>query len=170
MIVVMPYGYAKKPGTPMPTDPAERGKISRAFDDDLINNLIPFIDAKYPTNADANHRALAGLSMGGSQTLRGGLANLKLFACLGCFSSLLRDPFPEGIEKVLADPDTTNSKLKLFYLSTGDKDKNFDGIKSFHELLENRNIKHKWAIKSGTHEWKVWRESLYELAPLLFKQ
>src|SRR5260221_138708 len=76
----------------------------------------------------------------------------------------------EGIEKVLADPDTTNSKLKLFYLSTGDKDKTFDGIKSFHELLENRNIKHKWAIKSGTHEWKVWRESLYELAPLLFKQ
>jgi enterochelin esterase-like enzyme len=168
MIVVMPYGYAKKPGTPMPTDPAERGKISRAFDDDLINNLIPFIDAKYPTLADAQHRALAGLSMGGSQTLRGGLPNLKLFSYLGCFSSLLRDPFPEAIEKVLADADTTNSKLKLFYLSTGDKDKNVDGIKSFHELLDNRNIKHQWAVKSGTHEWKVWRESLFELAPLLF--
>src|SRR5712671_5138991 len=60
MIVVMPYGYAKKPGTPMPTDPAERGKISRAFDDDLINNLIPFIDAKYATLADGQHRALTG--------------------------------------------------------------------------------------------------------------
>jgi enterochelin esterase-like enzyme len=152
----------------MPTDPAERGKISRAFDDDLINTLIPFIDAKYPTMADAQHRALAGLSMGGGQTLRGGLAHLDLFSYLGCFSSLLRDPFPDNIEKTLANADATNSKHKLFYLSTGDKDKNFDNIKSFHELLDNRNIKHKWSIKSGTHEWKVWRESLYELAPLLF--
>src|SRR5258706_214534 len=82
-------------------------------------------DADYPALADAQHRALAGLSMGGSQPLRGGLPNLKLFSYLGCFSSMLRDPFPEAIEKVLADADTTNSKLKLFYLSTGDKDKNF---------------------------------------------
>jgi enterochelin esterase-like enzyme len=168
MIVVMPYGYAKKPGSPMPTDVKERGALSRQFDEDLIKDLIPFIDAKYPTLADQQHRALAGLSMGGSQTLRNGLPNLNLFAYLGCFSSLLRDPFPENIEKALANADATNSKLKIFYLSTGDKDKNFDNIKSFHELLDNRNIKHKWAIKSGTHEWKVWRESLYELAPLLF--
>jgi enterochelin esterase-like enzyme len=170
MIVVMPYGFAKKPGDAMPTDRDERAKISRRFDEDLIKDLIPFIDAKYPTLADAKHRALAGLSMGGSQTLRAGLSNLSLFSYLGCFSSMLRDPLPEGIDKVLDDATTTNAKLKLFYISTGDKDKSLDGIKAFHELLEKKHINHRWELKSGTHEWKVWRESLYELAPLLFRQ
>jgi enterochelin esterase-like enzyme len=168
MIVVMPYGYAKKPGDPMPKDPQERGKLSRAFDQDFLKDLIPFIDAKYPTLADRNHRAIAGLSMGGSQSLRIGLQNLGLFATIGCFSSYLRDPMPEPIARVLDDANTLNGKLNLFYISTGDKDKSFAGINGFHELLEKKQIKHQWSIKSGIHEWKVWRESLYEFAPLLF--
>jgi enterochelin esterase-like enzyme len=168
MIVVMPYGYAKKPTDPMPKDMQERGKLSRAFDQDFLKDLIPFIDSKYPTLADRNHRAIAGLSMGGSQSLRIGLANLDLFGTIGCFSSYLREPLPENLKPVLDAPATRNTRLTHFYLSTGDKDKSFEGIKGFHDLLEKKSIKHQWSVKSGTHEWKVWRESLYELAPLLF--
>jgi len=77
MIVVMPYGFAKKPGDPMPTEPQERRKLSRAFDDDFIADLIPFIEATYATLPDARHRAVAGLSMGGSQSLRDGLPGCR---------------------------------------------------------------------------------------------
>jgi enterochelin esterase-like enzyme len=169
MIVVMPYGFAKKADAPMPTDAQERQKLSRNFDDDFIKDLIPFIEAKYPTLTDAGHRAVGGLSMGGSQSLRNGLQHLELFSTIGCFSSMLRDPLPEPIAKVLDDAAATNAKLKLFYVSTGDKDRGFEMIKKFHELLEKKGIKHRWEVKSGTHEWKVWRESLYEFAPLVFK-
>jgi enterochelin esterase-like enzyme len=167
MILVMPYGYAKKAADPMPKDLQERAKLSRGFDDDFLKDLIPFIDAKYPTIADREHRAIAGLSMGGSQSLRIGLTHLDLFSTIGCFSSLLRDPLPETIAKVLDDPQ--HPPVKLFYLSTGDKDKNFEAIKGFHEQLEKKNLKHEWSVKAGTHEWKVWRESLYEFAPQLFQ-
>ena len=168
MIVAMPYGYGKKKDTPMPKDAQERGQMSRAFDADLVKDLVPFIDGHYATMADAKHRAVAGLSMGGSQSLRIGLGNLDLFSYLGCFSSMAREPFPEGIAKAVGDPAGTNGKLKLFYLATGDKDPNFERIKDFHELLEQKGVRHQWSIKSGKHEWKVWRENLYEFAPLLF--
>jgi enterochelin esterase-like enzyme len=169
MLVVMPLGFAKKPGDPMPTDGKERGRISRAFDEDFLKDLVPFIDAAYPTIADAKGRAIAGLSMGGSQALRIGPANPDMFAYVGVFSSLLRDPFPEAFTKAIEDPAALNAKLKLLYYATGDKDRNADAIKAFHEQLDAKKLKHRWEIKSGGHEWKVWRECLAEFAPLLFK-
>jgi enterochelin esterase-like enzyme len=171
MIVVMPWGYAIRQGTkPPPTTQREaRAKISRAFEDEVTAELVPFIDAKYPTIPDAQHRAIAGLSMGGGHTLRVGLTHLDTFAWLGCMSSMLRDPMPENVAKILDDAPATNAKIKLFYYSAGDKDKSFDAMKAFHETLDKKGIKHLWSVKSGTHEWKVWRESLHELAPLLFK-
>jgi enterochelin esterase-like enzyme len=171
MIVVMPYGYAIAPGAkPPPTTEREaRAKVSRAFEQEVTADLIPFIDAKYPTIPDAPHRALAGLSMGGGHTLRVGLANLDKFSWLGVMSSMLRDPAPEPVARALDDAPATNAKLKLFYYSTGDKDRGFDAMKSFHDALDKKGIKHRWEVKSGAHEWKVWRESLHELVPLLFK-
>lgn len=169
MIVVMPLGFAKKADAPMPSDPKERGQLSRGFDEDFIKDLVPFVDATYPTIPDANHRAVAGLSMGGSQSLRNGLRHLDTFAYVACFSSMLREPFPEDIAKVVDDAPAANAKLKLFYLATGDKDKAADAIKTFHELLETKKLKHRWETKSGSHEWPVWRECLREVAPLLFK-
>jgi enterochelin esterase-like enzyme len=171
MIVVMPYGYAIKQGIkPPPTTEREaRAKISKAFEEEVTAELIPFIDAKYPTVPDASHRALAGLSMGGGHTLRVGLTHLDTFAWLGVMSSMLRDPAPDAVAKSLDDATTTNARLKLFYYSAGEKDKSFDAMKSFHESLDKKGIKHRWEIKQGAHEWKVWRESLHELAPLLFK-
>jgi enterochelin esterase-like enzyme len=171
MIVVMPYGYAIRQGTkPPPTTQREaRAKISKAFEDEVTAELVPFIDAKYPTIPDAPHRAIAGLSMGGGHTLRVGLTHLDTFAWLGCMSSMLRDPMPENVGKILDDAPATSAKIKLFYYSAGDKDKSFDAMKTFHETLDKKGIKHLWSVKSGAHEWKVWRESLCELAPLLFK-
>jgi len=171
MIVVMPYGYAIRQGTKPPptTDRDARAKVSRAFEDEVTAELVPFIDAKYPTIPHAQHRAIAGLSMGGGHTLRVGLAHLDTFAWLGCMSSMLRDPAPDTVAKVLDDAPATNAKIKLFYYSAGDKDRSFDAMKNFHDTLEHKGVKHLWSVKSGGHEWKVWRESLYELAPLLFK-
>jgi enterochelin esterase-like enzyme len=169
MIVVMPLGFARKPGDAPPTDPKDRGRQSRAFDDDLVKDLIPFVDAKYPTIADAQHRALAGLSMGGSQTLRIGLTNLDKFAWLGVMSSMLRDPIPEPLDKVIADGGGVNARLKLFYYAAGDKDKGFEAMTKFHQALDEKKVKHRWEVKPGGHEWPVWRAALYELAPLLFK-
>ena len=84
-------------------------------------------------------------------------------------SSMLRDPVPAPLEKVLADADGTNAKLKLFYYSAGEKDQNFAAMKTFHESLDQKQVRHRWEIKQGAHEWKVWRASLYEITPLLFR-
>jgi S-formylglutathione hydrolase FrmB len=70
---------------------------------------------------------------------------------------------------VLDDAAGTNARLKLFYYSTGDKDRGIEAMKKFNAALDTRGIHHRWELKSGTHEWKVWKESLWELAPLLFK-
>jgi enterochelin esterase-like enzyme len=169
MIVVMPLGFARKPGEAAAADQKERGRQSRGFDDDLLKDLVPFVEAKYPVIADAKHRALAGLSMGGSQTLRIGLTNLDKFAYLGVFSSLLREPIPEDVEKAMADAEGTNGKLKLFYYATGDKDKGFEAMTKFHEGLDTKKVKHRWEVKAGGHEWPVWKQCLWEMAPLLFK-
>jgi enterochelin esterase-like enzyme len=170
MIVVMPYGFGKKLEDPMPKEPEERGKMSRAFDRDLIDDLIPFVESKFHVVADSQHRAVAGLSMGGSQSLRGGLLHLDLFSYLGCFSSMLREPIPEPLAKVLDNPSAVNARLKLFYLGSGDKDKGFELIQKFHQILESKHVAHRWEVKSGAHEWKVWKENIHEFAPLLFQE
>jgi enterochelin esterase-like enzyme len=84
-------------------------------------------------------------------------------------SSMLRDPVPAALEKPLADADATNARLRLFYYSAGERDQNFAAMKAFHESLTEKKVNHRWETKQGAHEWKVWRESLYEIIPLLFR-
>ena len=155
MIVVMPNGFAGGKG---------KGKAN-PFEDDLLKDLIPFVEKHYPVQADRDYRAIAGLSMGGGQALRIGLKHLDTFAYVGGFSSALFGKSGNPI----TDPADAAKKLRVLWLSCGDQDKLMDGSKAFHTALEEMKVPHQWHVDSGGHTWPVWRNDLYLLAPLLFR-
>jgi enterochelin esterase-like enzyme len=121
MIVVLPNGRAMK-------DDRATGNIFdkekvdafATFEQDLLKDLIPYIEKKYPVIRDREHRAIAGLSMGGGQSLNFGLGNLDIFAWVGGFSSA---PNTKKPEELFPDPDGAKKKLKLLWISCGDKDR-----------------------------------------------
>ncbi|HEX3999378.1 MAG TPA: alpha/beta hydrolase-fold protein [Pirellulales bacterium] len=163
MIVVMPNGFARKPGAE--PAPAEKGRgRNNAFEDDLLHDIIPFVDSHYPAIADAEHRAIAGLSMGGGQALRIGLKHLDTFAWIGGFSSGLH-----GKQTGLIPDATAARQLRLLWLSCGDQDRLMEASKSLHDSLDEQKIAHVWHIDSGKHEWPVWKNDLYLFAPMLFR-
>lgn len=157
MIVVMPNGFARAPGA--------EGRNS-AFEDDLIKDAMPYVESHYPAKADAANRAIAGLSMGGGQALRVGLKHLDKFAWVGGFSSALRG----GSADVIADPADAAKKLRLLWLSCGDTDKLMDASKAFHAALEAKKLPHVWHVDTGGHTWPVWKNDLYLIAQLLFRE
>jgi enterochelin esterase-like enzyme len=175
MIVVMPNGFATKPGEPRPgrdAPPEERRKAAAKFEEDLIQDAIPWIEAHYPAAADPAHRALAGLSMGGGQTLRIGPRHPDLFAWLGVFSAGIRKRADGGLDDVTAtypEAEKLNAALKLFWVSCGDRDAGLEGAKTFEQLLTDKQIRHVWHLDSGAHEWPVWKNDLYGVAQRLFK-
>lgn len=156
MIVVMPNGFAQTPGS---TD--RRG----AFGDDLVKNIIPYIDAHCPTKPDRESRALAGLSMGAGQSLTVGLANLDQFAWIGAFSG----GGTRSAEGFLADPDA-GKKLRLLWLSSGDADRVKESLRGLHTLLDEKKIAHTFHIEAGGHEWPVWNNDVYWISQLLFQE
>ena len=136
-----------------------------AFEADLLKDVIPYVDAHYPTKADADHRAVAGLSMGGGQALGIGLKHLDTFAYVGGFSAALFGRQGDLIE----DPMTAATKLRLLWVSCGDKDQLMTGSKAFVDSLEEKKLPHVWHVDSGAHEWPVWKNDLYLIAPMLFR-
>ena len=167
MIVVMPNGRAMK------DDRAggnifdkEKVEAFATFEKDLLNDLIPFIEKRYPVIKDTEHRAIAGLSMGGGQSLNFGLGNLDKFAWVGGFSSA---PNTKNPEQLVPDPVKAKQQLKLLWISCGDK----DGLISFsqrtHDYLKVNRVPHIYYIDHGYHDFKVWKNSLYMFSQLLFK-
>jgi enterochelin esterase-like enzyme len=120
MIVIMPNGRAMKDdratGNIMASDKVE---AFATFEKDLLNDLIPFVEKKYPVLTDRENRAIAGLSMGGGQSLNFGLGNLDKFAWIGGFSSA---PNTKAPELLVPNPDETKKKLKVLWISCGDND------------------------------------------------
>jgi enterochelin esterase-like enzyme len=191
MIVVMEQGYARRPGEappsfarPRPTAPGENaparpdfGRIFGAFEEVMVKDLIPMIDATYRTIPDREHRAMAGLSMGGMQTFQITLNHLDLFAYIGGFSGAGGGfggvPFdPKTAHNgVMADADAFNRKVRLVWLGIGTAEPEwmYNSVKSYHEALEKAGIKHAYYESPGTsHEWLTWRHCLHEFAPLVF--
>jgi enterochelin esterase-like enzyme len=176
MIVVMPNGFTRRPGD-MPLGPdapfEARQKAVNRFESELLDDIIPVIEKRYPVIADSNHRALAGLSMGGSQTMRIGPTNPDTFAYLGVFSAGLRrdrtEPSPEDKTSSYPDAKKLNSALKLFWVSCGDRDRVLEAAKNIDQFLTEKNINHVWHLDSGGHEWSVWKNDLYLLAQRLFR-
>jgi len=146
------------------------------FPEVLVREIIPMIDSAFRTVADRDHRAMAGLSMGGFPTFQITLTNLDKFAYIGGFSgATFLQPGTE-ITKMYdgawADASAFNQKVKVLYLSvgTGEPARMYTGIKALHEALEKAGIRHVFYESPGTaHEWQTWRRSLRQFASLIFK-
>ena len=167
MIVVMPNGRAMKDDRAIGNvfDSA-KVRAFATFEKDLLNDLIPYVEKKYSVLADREHRAIAGLSMGGGQSLNFGLGNLDKFAWVGGFSSA---PNTKAPEELLPNPDEAKKKLKLLWISCGDKDGLISFSRRTHEYLFRNNVPHIYYIEPGVHDFKVWKNGLYMLSQLLFK-
>ena len=181
MIVVMEQGYSRRPGDAVPAPgrpgaPRDFSRMFSAFEEVMVKDLIPMIDATYRTIPDRENRAMAGLSMGGMQTFQITLKHLDLFAYIGGFSGAgggfggaAFDP-KTAHNGVMADADEFNKKVRLLWLGIGTSEgRMYEGIKKYHEALDKAGIKNTYYESSGTaHEWLTWRRCLHEFAPLLF--
>jgi enterochelin esterase family protein len=182
MLVVMETGYATRTGaTAVPSSsgtatavpsPTGTPQIPNAFEDVVVSDLIPTIDASYRTLATRDNRAMAGLSMGGGQTLQITSKHLDLFAWIGSFSAPLRNfDAKTSMNGVLTDAKTFNSKVKLFWIGAGTGEPSFhEANQQLHKALEGLGIRHVVFEAKGTaHEWQTWRRSLHDFAPRLFQ-
>ncbi len=136
-----------------------------AFERELIGDLIPFIEARYSVTADRMERALAGLSMGGGQSLNFGLNNVDTFAWVGGFSSA---PNTKAPAELVSDPAKAR-RLELLWVSCGNEDGLFNISAGVHEQLAAQNVPHKWYIDAGAHTFPVWKNDLYHFSSLLFR-
>lgn len=166
MIVVMPNGRAQK------NDRAEgdvfaSGPAFAVFERDLLDDVIPAIESRYSVQADREHRALAGLSMGGGQSLNFGLAHLDTFAWIGGFSSA---PNTKAPEELIPDPAKTREQLKLLWLSCGKKDGLINISQRMQRYLKKNDVPHIWNVDAHGHDGTHWRNNLYHFAQLLFNE
>jgi len=191
MIIVMAYGYARHAGRPAPdltgkpfgSPEAMRAmeEMASAFEDDITQVLIPYIDSNFRTIPDRDHRAMAGLSMGGMQTFQVTFNHLDLFSYIGGFSGAA-GPLVLGNEKLdaktayhgaLADPAAFAKKVHLLWLGVGteEPERMRVGLLRLHTSLLEAGIQHVFYESPGTsHEWQTWRRDLRDFAPRLFQQ
>ncbi|HEY3835623.1 MAG TPA: alpha/beta hydrolase-fold protein [Bryobacteraceae bacterium] len=164
-LVVMPFGYGVPPGS----GPAAPGANTAAFSRDLLEDVIPFMESHYRAYRDREHRAIAGLSMGGGESLAIGLNHLELFAYVGAFSAGIRtNEFQSNYGKFVGDPKTANQKLRLLWIGCGSDDSLFPASESLGKMLDDAGIKHVFHKSGGAHTWINWRQYLDTFAPLLF--
>jgi enterochelin esterase family protein len=163
MIIVTPAAYAYDPTSGV------AGEKQRAdFEKDLLGDLIPFVQANYRVLADREHRALAGLSMGGSLTINIGPRHLETFSRVGVFSAGGGQNPAESLKDVGANAKNVNAQLKLFWMGIGTDDPGFVGAKRTSDYLDSVSIKHTFKTIPGAHTWIVWRRFLNEVAPQLW--
>ena len=164
-----PAAQGQRPGGPG-QGPGGMPSFWDGFGSIIIKDLIPTIDTEYRTLTNREHRALAGLSLGGTQTYQITQANLDKFANIGIFSAPFGFPGVEtGYNGLLAKPAEFEKQVKVFYISMGSKEGARTG-RSIHEELEKAGVKHVYYEAPGTaHEFQTWRKSLYGFTQLLFK-
>jgi enterochelin esterase-like enzyme len=165
MIVVMPNGRAQK------NDRAEGNVFAAApafakFEQDLLKDVIPTIEARYSVQADREHRALAGLSMGGGQSLNFGLAHLDTFAWVGGFSSAPNTKPPADL---VPDPAVAKEKLKLLWLACGKRDGLIRISQGVHAHLKEKGVPHVWHVDGHAHDPTEWKNNLYLFSQRIFR-
>lgn len=167
MIVVMPNGRAQADDRALgnPFTPEKVAAFAN-FERDLLDNLIPAIEARYSAYGDREHRALAGLSMGGGQTLNFGFAHLDTFAWIGAFSSA---PNTKPPAELFPDIEAVKSKLKLIYLSCGNKDGLINFSQDVHRYLAQHDVPHVWNVDDHGHDGQTWASNFYHFAQRLFR-
>jgi len=167
MIIVFPNGRALADDRAVgnPFTPEKAAGFAK-FERDLLDCLIPAVQAKYSTFTDREHRALAGLSMGGGQTLNFGLAHLDTFAWLGAFSSA---PNTKPPAELVPDPAMAREKLKLLYLSSGNQDGLISISQGVHRFLKEHDVPHLWNVDDHGHDGATWGSNLYHFAQRIFR-
>ncbi|MBS1850567.1 MAG: esterase [Acidobacteria bacterium] len=167
-----------RPGTTAPSGAATHRTLASSlleerytlFDNVIAQDLVPFIDTHFRTIPDREHRALAGLSMGGGQAVRIGLHHQDLFAYLGAFSpAFFLNDTSRDYDGAFADAAKLNQRLRLLWIGVGSDDFLLDPVKQAHEKLQQAGIKHVWVESPGAHVWTVWRKYLADFAPRLFQ-
>jgi enterochelin esterase family protein len=169
MIVVMPLGYGApkllEKGWHLDHDALWNTNIER-FSDVLLDEIIPQIEHEYPVEASSNARAIAGLSMGGAESLYVGLNHVDHFAWIAPMSAAVFDDpasmFPKLDQKQAA-------KIKLLWIACGKDDHLIENNRQLKSWLASRNIRFQNVETEGAHTWQVWRRNLTQLAPLLFR-
>jgi enterochelin esterase family protein len=180
MIIVMPYGnpmarIAEQTGKPKPADLLSREgddaiKRAQLFEDDLIKNIIPYVDKNYRTVQQPEARAIGGFSRGGGQTLRAGFSNMDTFSWICSYSAGLSPAEMEARYKhITADPKKTNEKLRLLWVSVGNEDFMYKGNVEFMDYLTKKGVNYKSLITGGGHTWMNVKTYVAESAQLLFK-
>ena len=189
MIIVMAYGYARRAGSPTPgsTPPAAgspqaaqaRNEMAAAFEDDVTQVLIPFVDKTFRTLTDRDNRAMAGLSMGGFQTFHITTRHLDLFSHIGGFSGIggmLDDrkwDLKTDFNGLFADPAAFAKKVHLLYFGVGtaEPERFTARIRSLHTALTEAGVQHVYWESPGTdHEWQTWRRNLKDFASRAFRK
>jgi len=164
MIIVMPNGRAQK------DDRASAGMAAAGafatFERDLLDDVIPAIQSRYSTFTNRENRALAGLSMGGGQTLNFGLGHLETFAWVGGFSSA---PNTKRPAELVPDPEAATKQLKLLWISCGNKDGLIRISQGVHTYLKEKQVPHIWHVDGNGHDATHWRNNLWLFAQRIFK-
>ena len=185
MIIVMALGARSGPSEGLGPFPAQmegakgpgKGQSNydpgNLFEVDLLTGMIPFIDHKFRTVADADHRALSGLSQGGIQTVTIGLRHTEAFHWLAPMSagaeSAGDDQFMDISKDVFANPLPLKKNLKLLHFVVGQEDVLYEADKRLADRLSSLGVKLSFSPVPGMHEYKVWRRGLHEVAPELFR-
>ncbi len=166
MLIVMPWGHAVPFGAPR----EQQAKNNTLFERYLLEEGIPLVDSKYLTAPGPASRAVAGLSMGGSQALQIGLGHLDTVGSIGVLSAGKPRDFEQRYASLLEHPKQTNQRLKLLWIGVGKQDEVVENVRQFRGLLSARDIHHVDFETEGGHFYPVWRKCLAELAPLLFRK
>ena len=165
LIAVFPNGRAQKDDRPG-DNPFTTAPAFAVFERDLLDDVIPAIESRYSAKTDRESRALAGLSMGGGQTLNFGLTHLDRFAWIGGFSSA---PNTRPPAELVPDPAAVTRQLKLLMLTCGSKDGLMEISQSFHAYLKAHNVPHVWHVDGHAHDPEHWRSSLHGFVQRLFR-
>lgn len=175
MIIVMDNGYSYKPED---LEQAAENRPMSSFEEVLIKEVIPGIDKKFRTIANKDSRAIAGLSMGASQTMSIIMNNPEYFSYYGGFSGTANFPGDKALDPAtflngaFSNAQKVKQNIKVLFLSLGTKEAEvfFRTVNGFQDMLKKQNIDHTFYSSPETgHEWQTWRRSLYQYAPLLFK-
>jgi len=180
MIIVMPNGNVEariadqkgglKPADPSGRESAEAVARAKTFGNDLVKNVIPYIEKNYRVISNGDNRAIGGFSRGGGQTLRTAFGNMDKFSWICCYSAYLTpDEMDKEYKNVTENPERTNKQLKLLWVSVGNEDFLYKSTVEFMDFLKAKNVNYKSLVTTGGHTWMNTKIFLTETAQILFK-
>lgn len=169
MLIVMPNGHSLRPPSP-----DELRTLDRWFPDntdsfvrELMTEIIPLVEKRFRVRTDQAHRAIAGLSMGGGESVAIGLGHPDQFGWVAGFSSAV-SYVEKSLGALLTDDTRLNKSRRLLWIGIGRQDFLFADNQKFKDALDARHVKHVWHLTEGAHTWPLWRAYLSELMPQLF--